>query len=103
MIVIDRRVLQQFVDSLDEMGGQLAASSALSAWVEEVGRASWTNIGEVKSLYPTARTLSAGHIVFNILGTDYCLDVKVDFEKGIVWTRWIGTPDEHNRTYGTGN
>ena len=48
MIVIDRRVLQQFVDSLDEMGGQLAASSALSAWVEEVGRASWTNIGEVK-------------------------------------------------------
>jgi mRNA interferase HigB len=35
--------------------------------------------------------VSAERIVFNIKGNDYRLVVAVDFEKAIVWIKWIGT------------
>jgi mRNA interferase HigB len=41
--------------------------------------------------YATASIVSAERIVFNIKGNDYRLVVAVDFEKGIVWIKWIGT------------
>jgi mRNA interferase HigB len=45
----------------------------------------------VKKRYATASVVSAGRIVFNIKGNDYRLVVAVDYEKGIVWIKWIGT------------
>ena len=41
--------------------------------------------------YATAGIVSADRIVFNIKGNDYRLVVAVDFEKAIVWIKWIGT------------
>ena len=41
--------------------------------------------------------MSAERIVFNIKGNDYRLVVAVDFEKGIVWIKWIGTHKEYDR------
>jgi mRNA interferase HigB len=35
--------------------------------------------------------------VFNIRGNAYRLVVAVDFEKGIVWIKWIGTHHEYDR------
>lgn len=45
----------------------------------------------MKRLYATASIVSAERIVFNIKGNDYRLVVAVDFEKAIVWIKWIGT------------
>jgi mRNA interferase HigB len=36
-------------------------------------------------------SVSAERIVFNIKGNDYRLVVSIDFEKGIVWIKWLGT------------
>jgi len=36
-------------------------------------------------------------IAFNIKGNDYRLVVAVDFEKGIVWIKWIGTHADYDR------
>jgi mRNA interferase HigB len=36
-------------------------------------------------------------IVFNIKGNDYRLVVSVDFEKGIVWIKWIGPHRAYDR------
>jgi mRNA interferase HigB len=44
-----------------------------------------------------ASIVSADRIVFNIKGNDYRLVVAVDFEKGIVWIKWIGTHQEYDR------
>ena len=40
---------------------------------------------------------NAERIVFNIKGNDYRLVVAVDFEKGIVWIKWIGTHKAYDR------
>ncbi len=34
---------------------------------------------------------------FNIKGNDYRLVVAVDFEKGIVWIKWIGTHKAYDK------
>jgi mRNA-degrading endonuclease HigB of HigAB toxin-antitoxin module len=39
----------------------------------------------------------ADRIVFNIKGNDYRLVVAVDFEKGIVWIKWIGTHKDYDK------
>jgi mRNA interferase HigB len=44
-----------------------------------------------------ASIVSADRIVFNIKGNDYRLVVAVDFAKGIVWIKWIGTHREYDR------
>jgi mRNA interferase HigB len=41
--------------------------------------------------------ISADRIVFNIKGNDYRLVVAVDFEKGIVWIKWIGTHRDYDK------
>ncbi|WP_376867402.1 type II toxin-antitoxin system HigB family toxin [Brevundimonas staleyi] len=71
--------------------------SALDAWFAEVSRADWKTTADVKRLYATASIVSADRIVFNIKGNDYRLIVAVDFEKGIVWIKWIGTHRDYDR------
>ncbi len=51
----------------------------------------------VKRRYATASIVSAERIVFNIKGNDYRLVVAVDFEKGIVWIKWIGTHKAYDK------
>lgn len=35
-------------------------------------------------------------MVFNVKGNAYRLVVAVDFEKGIVWIKWIGTHEDYD-------
>jgi mRNA interferase HigB len=51
----------------------------------------------VKRHYATASVVSAERIVFNIKGNDYRLVVAVDFEKQIVWIKWIGTHKAYDK------
>lgn len=51
----------------------------------------------VKRLYATASIVSAERIVFNIKGNDHRLVVAADFEKGIVWIKWIGTQKAYDK------
>ncbi len=91
MRIIARRTLREFVDSLAGQKDQPAVKAALDAWFAEVGKVEWTNTADVKRLYATASIVSAERIVFNIKGNDYRLVVSVDFEKSIVWIKWVGT------------
>jgi mRNA interferase HigB len=67
------------------------SEGALDAWFDEAKKARWSNGSDVKRSYATASIVSADRIAFNIKGNDYRLVVAVDFEKGIVWIKWIGT------------
>jgi mRNA interferase HigB len=90
MRIIARRTLRLFVEGLAGQKDQPAVKAALDAWFDEVSKAQWTSSAEVKRLYATASIINAERIVFNIKGNDYRLVVSVDFEKGIVWIKWIG-------------
>jgi mRNA interferase HigB len=83
--------LREFVESLTGKKDQPAVKAALDAWFYEVSKAEWTNTADVKRRYATASIVSAERIVFNIKGNDYRLVAAVDFEKAIVWIKWIGT------------
>ena len=96
MRIIARRTLREFVDSRAGRQDQGALKAAVDAWFDEVKKARWTSTASVKQLYATASVVSGERIVFNIKGNDYRLVVAVDFEKSIVWIKWIGTHAEYD-------
>ncbi len=97
MRIIARRTLREFVESLAGRKDQPAVKAALEAWFDEVSKAAWASTADVKRLYATASIVSAERIVFNIKGNAYRLIVSVDFEKGIVWIKWIGAHKDYDR------
>jgi mRNA interferase HigB len=97
MRIIARRTLREFIESLARHRDQPAVKAALDAWFEEVRKAHWTNTAELKRSYATASIVTAERIVFNVKGNAYRLVVAVDFEKSIVWIKWIGTHKDYDR------
>jgi mRNA interferase HigB len=76
---------------------QAALKAALDAWFDEVRKAHWASSAEVKIRYRTASIVSRDRVVFNIKGNNYRLVVAVDYEKGIVWIKWMGTHAAYDR------
>lgn len=97
MRIISRRTLREFVASCAGHGDQPALKAAVDAWFIEASKARWKNMAEVKRLYGTASVITGERIVFNIKGNDYRLVVAVDFEKSIVWIKWIGSHRDYHR------
>src|SRR5882724_12490949 len=97
MRIIARRTLREFVQGLSGKKDQPAVKAALDAWFDEASKASWKNTTDIKRLYATASVVNAERVVFNIKGNDYRLVVAVDFEKAIVWIKWIGTHADYDR------
>jgi mRNA interferase HigB len=97
MRIIARRTLREFVERRRGTKDHTALKAALDAWFDEVKKARWSSAADVKRSYATASIVSAERIVFNIKGNDYRLVVAVDFEKGIVWVKWIGRHKDYDR------
>jgi mRNA interferase HigB len=97
MRIIARRTLRQFVESLAGRKDQPAVKAALDAWFDEAKKANWRNAAEVRRSYASASIVSAERIVFNIKGNSYRLVVSVDFEKRIVWIKWLGSHKDYDR------
>jgi mRNA interferase HigB len=69
----------------------------VDAWFNEVRKSTWGSTADVKRRYASASIVSAERVVFNIKGNDYRLVVSVDFEKRIVWIKWIGDHKQYDR------
>lgn len=91
MRVITRRALQTFAASHSD------AKQSLDAWYDDASRASWATPVEIKAEYPTASILPGNWVVFNIRGNNYRLVVKVHYNTGHVFVRFIGTHAEYDR------
>ena len=97
MRIIARRTLREFVVKRSGHKDLPALKAALDAWFAEVSKADWNSTADVKQLYASASIVSADRIVFNIKGNDYRLVVAADFEKAIVWIKWLGTHKNYDR------
>ena len=97
MRVISRRTLREYIDSKAVRRDQKSLKNALDAWFSEVQKANWKNTNDIKRNYTWASIISSDRIVFDVLTNRYRLVTAVDFEKGIVWIKWIGTQKEHER------
>lgn len=97
MRIIARRTLKEFVKAREGHKDQPALKAALDAWFSEVRKSKWSSTADVKQHYASASIISADRVVFNIKGNSYRLVVAVDFEKAIVFIKWIGTHADYDR------
>ena len=98
MRIIARRTLTDFVKNLKGRRDQSALKTALDAWFAEVRTANWRSSAEVKRHYRSASIVGADRVVFNIKGNDYRLVAAVDYERQIVWIKWIGSHADYDRS-----
>ena len=97
MRIIARRTLLAFVETLAGHKDQQAVKTSLDAWFHETKKARWKNTADIKRSYATASIVTGERVVFNVKGNAYRLVVAIDFEKGIVWIKWIGTHKDYDR------
>jgi mRNA interferase HigB len=96
MRIIARRTLLSFVESRKGSKDHRAVKAAVQAWFSEASKAQWSGMADIKVLYKSASVVTSERVVFNIKGNDCRLVVAVDFEKSIVWIKWIGTHKDYN-------
>ncbi|WP_225119801.1 type II toxin-antitoxin system HigB family toxin [Bradyrhizobium sp. BRP22] len=89
--------MKEFVERRRAHKDHDALKAALDTWFDEVRKARWSSAADVKRSYATASIISADRIVFNVKGNDYRLVVSADFEKSIVWIKWIGTHKDYDK------
>ncbi len=91
MRVIARKILREFWAKHSDCEQQL------KAWYQEVEKAKWNNLNELKLEYPNASILENNRVCFNIKGNNYRLIVKINFPYQMVWIRFIGTHAEYDK------
>lgn len=69
----------------------------MKAWYQEAERSQWHTPNEIKAEYPSASILADNRVVFNIKGNTYRLIVKINYDYGAVWIRFIGTHAEYDK------
>ncbi|MGA7342047.1 MAG: type II toxin-antitoxin system HigB family toxin [Terracidiphilus sp.] len=70
--------------------------AALDAWFQEARHADWKNSSDVKASYAHASIVKADRVVFNIKGNSYRLVAALDYRRGIVFIKWLGTHKEYD-------
>ncbi|WP_114985826.1 type II toxin-antitoxin system HigB family toxin [Cyclonatronum proteinivorum] len=73
------------------------SESALKAWFFEAERSKWSSPHIIKKKYPSASILPDNRVVFNIKGNKYRLIVKINYDYGQVFIRFVGTHAEYEK------
>lgn len=74
-----------------------SAEPLLKAWFDEAEVAAWKTPQDILDRYPSADILPGNRAVFNIKGNHYRLIVKVHYNTGVVYIRFVGTHAEYDR------
>jgi len=85
MRVISRKTLREF------WGKHADSEQPLKAWFHEAKTSDWKSFADIKACYRSAGLLPGNRIVFNLKGNTYRLIVRIHFNTGIVFIRFIGT------------
>lgn len=74
-----------------------AAEQPLKSWFSEAEKAQWRTPADIKRLYPSASFLFDNRVVFNIKGNSYRLIVKINYDYGQAFIRFIGTHAQYDK------
>ncbi len=91
MRIISRKALREFGDEHDD------AKGPLDSWYHIVKEAEWRTPQDVKDKFGAASFLKDRRIVFNIGGNKYRVIVKVNYDYGQVFIRFVGTHEEYGK------
>ena len=90
MRIIAVRTLREYWEVHRKIEGQLRA------WNHRVKKADWKTPTDVKKDYPTASIVANNRVVFDIT-RNYRLIVKIRYNVGIIYIRFVGTHKEYDR------
>jgi mRNA interferase HigB len=68
----------------------------LDNWYKLAVRAEWSNLTEVQSIFPKAEAVS-NFTVFNVKGNKYRLITSIDYEKQLIYIKYILTHGEYDK------
>jgi mRNA interferase HigB len=94
--IIARSSLTRFIQKLEGHKDQRTVKAALDSWFQEARQAAWKTSSDVKASYAHASIVGADRVVFNIKGNAYRLVVAVDYRRGTVFIKWLGTHREYD-------
>ena len=92
MRVIAKRTLREFW----QQSSHRDAESPLRAWHHEATLSRWNNPADVKAQYSAASILKGGRVVFNIGGNKYRLVAWINYQRGSLYIRFIGTHRQYD-------
>ncbi len=89
MRVIAKRTLREFWSAHPD------CEQTLRSWYQEAEAADWSGPAQIKARYPSASFLRDNRVVFNVCGNRYRLIVRIRYEFGLVYIRFLGTHREY--------
>ena len=72
------------------------AALALQEWYYELIQSDFKNFNELKSVYGNASLIADDRVVFNIMGNQYRLVVRIVFQFKAIQIKWFGTHTEYD-------
>ncbi|NJL77893.1 MAG: type II toxin-antitoxin system HigB family toxin [Richelia sp. RM2_1_2] len=90
MHVIGRRKLREYSQKHGD------CEQALDDWYKIASKANWENLIEVQTAYPQAEAVS-NFTVFNIKGNKYRLIVSINYEKQVIYIKYVLTHAEYDK------
>lgn len=91
MRIIAKRTLREFWEIYAD------AETPLKVWYKNISEAEWKSNNELKRQFKNASVVGNDRIVFNIKGNTYRLVIAVDYEKQIVWIKFIGYHKDYDK------
>lgn len=91
MRIISRKTLKEFWEIHPD------CIEPLRTWYRETGKAHWKGPADIRGQYASVSLLKNNRAVFDIKGNHYRIVVRINYEFGIVWIRFIGTHAEYDR------
>jgi mRNA interferase HigB len=91
MRVISRKTLRDFWKKHAD------TEQPLKAWFHETKAARWKSFTAIKARYRSADALPGNRVVFNIKGNTYRLIVRIHYNTGIVFIRFLGPHAEYDK------
>jgi mRNA interferase HigB len=78
--------------------GELHADcrDVLDNWFKVVSKADWSNLISVQSIFPQAEAVG-NFTVFNIKGNKYRLIVSIDYERQLIYVKYVLTHAEYDK------
>lgn len=91
MRIIARKTLREFWEKHPD------AEQPLRAWHDKVKKADWKSLADVKRDYRTASFVANNRVIFNVKGNDYRLVTMIEYLRGVVYIRFVGTHREYDK------
>jgi mRNA interferase HigB len=91
MRIFSKKTLREFWENHAD------AQSALQSWYDDTLRSEWESPNDIKQVYKSASIIGDNRVIFNIKGNDYRLVVKVHYDRGFVYIRFVGTHREYDQ------